>query len=166
MKTNYHFKKSIFSNTCKIYEGNKEIGFIKKDYFAQKTFAELNGKKFSFNEKGAFERSSKILNSLEKTIGEINYNIWEHKATINLADEKLSWQYINIWNTRWRIQNSTGKIIEFNNDGNIDTQQIENNEIEILSGLYLYKHYRKVTILVFAIIFTPIFLNSFLKLMN
>lgn len=166
MKTKFNFSKKLFSNCYKIFEGNKEIGFIKKDYFSQKTTAEINGKKFIYLEKSPFERNSKILDSEEKTIGIINYNTWESKASLQIGEEKLSWQYKNIWNTNWKIESSNGKIIEFNMDGNINIDRIDNNEIEILSGLYLYKYYKRVVMLFLVFLFIPIFLNSFLKLMN
>lgn len=166
MKKKFSFTKKLFSNCYKIYDGSIEIGFIKKDYFSQKTTAEINGKKFIYLEKSPFERISKILDSEEETIGIINYNTWESKASLQIGEEKLSWQYKNIWNTNWKIESSNGKIIEFYMDGNINIDRIDNNEIEILSGLYLYKHYRKAIMLVMVIIFIPIFLNSFFRLMS
>lgn len=166
MKTKFNFKKNIFSNTYTIYEVDKEIGFIKKNYFSQKTIAELNGKKFLFSKKGYFNSETEILDFENKTVGEIKYSSWNNKAFLKLFENKLSWQYENMWNTKWKIRKNNGKNIEFNSNGNIKTDQINDNEIEVLSGLYVYNHYQKATIVVMIIIFTPIFLNSFFKLIN
>ncbi|MNK64470.1 hypothetical protein D3C87_837120 [compost metagenome] len=166
MKTKFNFKKNIFSNTYTIYEVDREIGFIKKNYFSQRTLAELNGKKFLYNEKGFLNKETEILDSENKTVGEIKYSSWSNKAFLKLFENKLSWQYENMWNTKWKIKNTNGNYIEFNSNGNIKADQINDNEFEILSGLFVYNRYQKAMIVVMIVIFTPIFLTNIFKLIN
>ncbi|MNY36214.1 hypothetical protein D3C86_1706890 [compost metagenome] len=111
-------------------------------------------------------KETEILDSENKTVGEIKYSSWSNKAFLKLFENKLSWQYENMWNTKWKIKNTNGNYIEFNSNGNIKADQINDNEFEILSGLFVYNRYQKAMIVVMIVIFTPIFLTNIFKLIN
>ncbi|MCD9855283.1 hypothetical protein LUD75_11225 [Epilithonimonas sp. JDS] len=159
MKTKYNFKKYIFSNSYKIYEVDKEIGFIKRNYLSNITVAELNEKRFIYKEKGFFDKQTEIINSDNKIVGKINYSSWNKKAFLRLYGNEVNWKYTNVWNTRWNIEIPNEKKIEFCSNGNITNDKINDNELEILSSIYIFNYYRRAMITALFIILTPTFLT-------
>ena len=152
------WKKGLFSGTYKIFSGNTQIGTLSKRSFSQTSEAEMNGKNYTFRTKGFFKQSTEVYDEFDKLIGEIKYNSWKTKAQINLNTKYYYWKYNTDWNTKWTIQgddktqinactNSFGGSIKTNTD----------NELAILTGLYVNNYYTQMTVGVLVAVFVPIF---------
>ena len=139
MKTELSWEKGLLSNDYCIFDNDKQIGFIKKNFFSKKSFAEINGEKYEFQERRFFRKETNIVDtSKNKIIGKIKYNTWGNKAFIELNNENFTWEYKNIWGTKWLIHNSKGVNILYY--GSFSNGQIDANEddtIKLILGLYV-----------------------------
>ena len=154
-------EKGIFSNTYKIYSEGKLIGKLKSETFTQSTEGELNGRKYIFKSKGFFKQHTEILDCRDNVvIGKITYNGWMTKANSKIGNERASWKYDNIWNTKWSISNSEG--VKINYRGTSTNGKIESNtddDLLHLSGLFVTNYYTQMTIVVMIIIFIPLIMK-------
>ena len=160
MQIQLNWKSDILTNNYKIYQNNREIGFIKKDFFSQKANAEINGKKYIFKERGLFNQETDIIDEAGNNIvGEIRYNFWGNKASIEINDVKTSWEYTNLWNTQWSVTGDENLNIFFSKS----SRNIESNtddELQILSGLYVYNHFYSQLVIVMLVIIIPICIRN------
>ncbi|MGQ1910140.1 hypothetical protein ACT3CE_10155 [Marinifilum sp. RC60d5] len=156
------WKKSIFTNTYKIYSESKEIGQLTKHKFSAWSEAEMNGKKFKYYSKGFFKRSSEIYDESDVKIGDIKFTAWKRKAEIHLNSNYQYWRYNTLFNTKWVMQND--KQIQINSSANTFSGSIETNaedEISILTGLFVTNHYRENIIPVGLAVLAPLCLIIF-----
>ncbi|WP_282016584.1 hypothetical protein [Marinifilum flexuosum] len=160
MKT-LNWKKGLFSSTYKIYSGSKQIGSISNRSFSQTSEAEMNGKKYTFQTKGFFKQSTEVYNELGKLVGEIQYNSWMTKAQISLDSKYYYWKYNNMWNTKWAmLSDDNTQINACTNSFSGDIETNTDDELAILSGLFVTNYYMQMTISVLVIVFIPIFLSA------
>jgi hypothetical protein len=158
MKTILTWKKGIFSYTYNIYSEGNLIGKMKNNCFSQSADGELNGMKYTFKTSGFFKHHTQILdNQTNNIIGEITYNNWMTKATLSIQNKKTYWKYENIWNTRWSIFNPEG--IQINYSGCSTSGKIESSaedDLLLLSGLYVTNYYWQMTVAILVVAFVPI----------
>ena len=158
MQTKLKWKKGIFSNTYNIYFQDQIIGKLKNNSLSQITRGELNGKKYNFITKGFLNKQTEIHDTVNnKVIGTITYNGWMTKATLSILDNKINWKYDNIWNTKWSIFDSDG--IEIKYSGSSLKGQINSNtddDLLLLSGLFVINYYWQITIIIIIIASIPI----------
>jgi len=161
MQTKLRWKKHLFSNLYTIYSDGQQIGILKDKTFSQTANGLLNGKAYTFKTTGFFRQRTEIINSLEnKLIGVITYNNWMTKALIFANNETINWQYDNLWNTKWSIFSSEGGIIKYS--GSSTSGQIDSNiddELLLLSGLFVVNYYWQMTIAVLVAVFVPVWLT-------
>ena len=150
METKLKWKKGLFSDTYNIFDNNKQIGFIKKNYFSQKSIAEINGETYEFQERGFFNQETDIVDiSKNRVVGKIKYSTWGNKAYIEVNNEISTWEYKNVWNTKWIVSDSKGLNILY--DGSFSNGRIETNgddTIKLLSGLYAHNYYMRIALVV------------------
>ena len=162
MQTNLRWKKGLFSSSYDIYLNDKQIGKLKNNTFSQTADGELNGKKYTFKTEGFFNQHTEIIDNLEnKVIGKITYNNWMTKATIIVNTKIINWKYDNLWNTEWSIFNYEGINIKYS--GSSTNGQIYSNvddELLLLSGLFVTNYYWQMTIAVLVAVFVPIWMTS------
>ena len=122
---------------------------------------ELNEKKYTFKTTGFFNQHTQIIeNNENKIIGEITYNNWMNKATININGKKFELKYNNIWNSKWSITSLNETQISYNSS--TSTGQIQSNtdnELLILSGLFVANYYLQMTLAILLIVFIPILIR-------
>lgn len=151
-------EKEFFSNLYSIYSNGQQIGKLKDKTFSQISNGELNGKEYTFKTKGFFKQHTEIIdNSENKVLGEIIYNNWMTKANILIENKTINWKYDNLWNTKWSIFNS--KRIKIQYSGLSTSGQIDSNindELLLLSGLFVTNYYWQMTIAVLVAVFVPI----------
>jgi len=151
MKTKLNWTKELFSD-YRIFDNDKQIGFIKKKPFSQKSTAEINGEKYEFQERGFFSQETDIVDISEnKIIGKIKYNFWRSKTFIEVNNENFTCESKNFWGTKWSIYNSKGTNILYHSSftkGKIDTN--EDDAVKILSGFYLHTYY--IRLIIFLIV--------------
>ncbi|NOU60167.1 hypothetical protein [Marinifilum caeruleilacunae] len=160
MKT-LHWKKGLFSCTYKIYSGNEQIGSLCNRSFSKNSEAEMNGKKYTFRTKGFFKQSTEVYTESGELVGEIQYNSWMTKAQISLNSKYYYWKYNTMWNTKWIMEGEDQTQIKSCTNsfsGDIDTNT--DNELAILSGLYVTNYYMQMTVAVMVAVFIPIFTST------
>jgi hypothetical protein len=80
-----------------------------------------------------------------------------NKATIDINGQQFDLKYDNIWNTKWSISGLNETLISYNNTscrGHI--QSNTDNQLLILSGLFVANYYLQMTLVVLLIVFIPI----------
>lgn len=161
MQTKFRWKKHLFSNSYNIYSNGQQIGILKDKTFSQTANGQLNGKAYTFKSNGFFKQRTVIINSLEnRVIGVITYNNWMTKALISVNYKTTHWQYDNLWNTKWSIFSSEGGIIKYS--GSSTSGQINSNiddELLLLSGLFVVNYYWQMTIAVIIAVFVPVWIT-------
>jgi len=158
-----NWKKGIFDSTYSIHAQNGQVGWLQNKTFSQESIGKLNGKRYAFRTTGTFHQKTYIYDlSDNKKIGEIDYSEWRTKAEIKFNDYSMHWNYENLWNTRWRIKGAEGGNIEYVSSttaGVINSNT--DNELEILTGLYVTNYFKQLSLLSLFIIFIPIWIVIF-----
>jgi hypothetical protein len=157
MQSDLEWKKDLFSNLSKIYSEGRQVGEIKEKTFSKTATAELNNKRYSFITTGFFKPKTEILDESGKKLGVITYSNWMTKATITLDREVLFWKYDNLWNTEWRVFNKNGVQVKYKGSfsgGNI--QSNTDDDLLLLSGLFISNYYREMLILIMFIVLLPV----------
>jgi len=158
MKTRLEWRKSFLSSKYSIYTEGRQIGTLRENTFAQTANGDLNGKQYTFRTKGFINQKTDIIDDRSgKAIGGIEYNSWMTKATFTIGDKTAFWKYNNMWNTKWSIYDSDG--IEINYSGSSTGGHIEsttNDELLLLTGLFITNYYRQILTVIFIVVFIPI----------
>ncbi len=163
MQTNYRWTKKTFGSTYQIFSNDTLIGNLVSKSFSQTVNGEINSKKYTFKTTGFFSQSTEIIdNSTNSVIGNITYNSWMTKASITIHYKAANWQYNNIWNTKWNINDNFG--MDINYAGSSTKGHIESNtddDLLLLTGLFVTNYYWQTTIAVMAAVFIPIYVSVF-----
>lgn len=155
------WEKGLFSCTYKIFSGNTQIGALCNRSFSQTSEAEMNGKKYTFRTKGFFKQSTQVFDEFDNFLGDIKYNSWMTKAQINIKSKYYYWKYNTAWNTKWTmLGDDKTQINAYINSfsGSIETNT--EDELAILTGLYVTNYNMQMTIAVMVAIFIPIFTSA------
>lgn len=159
MENKLNWKKDWFSDEYSVFSGEKQVGSLKDKFFSQTSNANMNGREYIFRTKGLIDQHTEIIDPAEdKAIGEISYNSWMTKATISLPDKTILWEYDNLWNTKWSLSGTDGIKIRYS--GSSTNGEIDSNtedELIILSGLFVTNYYWQMTIAILIIVFIPKF---------
>ncbi len=163
MNSTLRWKRSAFSPTCHIISGEESIGYLKNSSFKQISEGSIRDKKYQFRTKGLFKQETTIID-MEKgmEIGMISYNSWMTKATIRFADRVLNWKYDNGWQTRWSLFDDRGTLLKFSGGSSKGTIECkEDNDLFVLTGLFVTNYYQQALIVIIAAVFVPIWLTLF-----
>jgi hypothetical protein len=154
----YTWKKKFFGSKYQIFGAQQTTGELKERAFSQNSYGHLNEKKYTFLTKGFWKQTTHIMDSSkEEKIGEINYSGWMTRATIKLNSKEYFWQYDNMWNTKWRIFDHEGTLVQYS--GSSTGGQIfsnTDNEPLLLSGLFVTNYYWQITAVIIIIIIFPL----------
>lgn len=163
MKKYYSWTKGLFSSTYNIYTDSTLVGSLKNKSLSQSATGSINGKNYIFNTKGFFKQHTEIIDQHSNTlIGNIEYNSWMTKAQINLYGRTVEWTTENIWNTKWKLFDSNGILLNYSGSstkGRIEA--FEDNELQLLIGLYVINSFWQSSLVVLIIVFLPIWLTLF-----
>ncbi|MDO5656307.1 MAG: hypothetical protein Q4G27_09225 [Flavobacteriaceae bacterium] len=163
MQTQFTWKKGLFSDLFQIYNNDNQIGKLKDNSFSQVAKGEIQQKEYTFKSKGIMNYRTEIIdNSSSQIIGEIKYNNWMTKASIDIGESKALWQYDNFWSTKWSITQSDGIQIRFS--GSSSKGEIQCNKVDellILTGLYVINYHWQTTLVVIIAALIPIYLSLF-----
>ena len=155
--TKLNWNKGLFSSSYTIYSSDQPTGELVEKFFSQSAIGTLNNKKYTFQTKGFFKQETEIIDDKNVVVGTINYNNWMTKATLFIQDKKYLWEYTNLWNTKWRIYNS--ETIDIQYKGSSSSGNIESNtddELLVLSGLFVTNYYWQMTIVIVVAVIIPI----------
>jgi len=93
-------------------------------------------------------------------VGEITFHNWKTEASLSIHDKVYKWKKDNIWNTKWRISGPEGDEIQYK--GSFTSGTIHRNtddDLLLLSGLYVKNYYLQVAIAIFIAVFIPIIMG-------
>jgi hypothetical protein len=159
MRTQLNWGKGIFSNTFEIFSDGVAVGNLKENTWRQSADGELFGKRYLFKTKGFFKQETQIMDANNGSLlGTIKYNYWKTKATIEYIDRVFNWKYDNLWNTKWSISDLNGVQVKYqgsSSKGKIELN--EQNELLLLTGLYITNYYWQISIAVIVAILVPMF---------
>ena len=161
MPTNLIWKKGLFSNTYSIHSRGVQTGTLTERPFSRSSQGQLNDKRYTFRTIGTFKQRTQILDrEKDSVIGEINYNSMMTRATISLERGTFNWKYENIRNTKWRIFGPDDIEIRYN--GSFRGGQITSStddELLLLSGLFVTNYYWQMTLVIILAVFIPIWVS-------
>jgi hypothetical protein len=155
MKTTLYWKKELFTGTCKIYSEDNLVGYLNEKSWSQYAEAELNGEKFIFKTKGFFNRETQIYKIENETpVGKITYNTWRRKARIEYSGKVYSWSFINLFSTKWIVQNDEGFLINYRSScskGSIESDH--QNNLLTLTGIFIRNYYSQNSVAIVTSVF-------------
>ncbi len=162
MQLNLKWEKKIISNLYLIYQNDKLIGNINKDIFSLKYNGELNGRSFLFIRKGFLNQQVLIIEqSNQRIVGEISLGSWLTKASILINNNTYNWKCKNFWSAKWSISDFKETQIQYSKSlskGEIYSNT--NNELLLLSGLYIAIYYRQQSLLIILIALIPLWITA------
>lgn len=155
--------KKIFSDNYHIYNGPKQIGYLKNPSFSQTSTGILNGKSYQFQTRGFFKQITQIIDlDNGQIIGQISYNSWMNKAEIVIENQNFHWSYANSWQNKWTITGQNGLLYfcqKKMNNGWIDIKGSEPIDIITLTSLFITNYYQQMSIAVMIAVFIPIYVS-------
>lgn len=153
-----HWKRKFFSTSTNIYSGERIIGKLCENSWKQTADGECNNRHFRFKTSGVFKQVTKVYDLDEDMeIGKITYNSMMNKAEIHYPDRIIHWKYDNSWQSKWSLTDGRGKRMEFH--GRTHTGFIrleEEDELLILTGLFITNYYQQMLVVILAAVFIPI----------
>lgn len=162
MYNSYHWKKGIFSDTYRLYSHNQQTGELRNRTFSRSSVGEINGKRYTFRTTGFFKQHTEIIDhSDHSVVGEIAYNSWMTKAQVTLNGRTYTWKYQNVWNTKWSISGQgSGDVMYKGTSTGGHIEAATDDDLLLLTGLYVTNYYRQTTVLVLVAVFVPIIAAS------
>ncbi len=163
MKTVLTWKQGAFSSTVLISSGEKVIGELKNYTFKQIADGLIGNKRYRFKTKGVFKQETQIIDgSSDQVLGNISYNSWKSRATIQFTDRTLYWKYDNRWQTRWSLFDDRGTLMKFAgrmSKGTIECEKYD--DLLVLTGMFVTNYYQQAMIAILVAVFIPIWVSLF-----
>ncbi len=155
------WRKGLFDSNYQLYangeiKGNLIFGSLKNNARG------IASKNYYFTTEGFLNPITKIRDEKHHQIGIITYHAWQLKATITFNDlDHASWNYTNNWLSQWAITNHRDKQIQYHASTAAGTVHSDNDdELMLLSGLFIREFFSRAIILIIIIIFIPLMMRS------
>mgnify|MGYP000352320292 CR=1 FL=1 len=162
MKSLLSWKRGVFSSTCRIFSGEETIGELSNSTFKLTSHGVIRNKRYLFKTKGLFKQETQILDEVsDKVLGNITYNSWKSRATIQFTDRTVYWKYDNRWQSKWSLFDDQGILMKFaggSSKGTIECE--EDNDLLVLTGMFVTNYYQQAMIAVLVAVFIPIWLTQ------
>jgi hypothetical protein len=157
MKTILNWKNELFTGTCRIYSEDILIGYLIDKSWSQYAEGELNGEKYLFKTKGFFNRETQIYKvENDMPIGKITFNTWMRKAKVEYSGEVYSWSFINVFSTKWILQNDDGFLVCYNSSFSRGTIESDiQNSLLVLTGVFIRNYLSKTSVAFVTSVFLP-----------
>ena len=155
------WRKGLFDSNYQLYTNGEIKGSL--IFSSWKNNARgIALKNYYFTTEGFLNPITKIKDENHDQIAVITYDHWKIKATITFKDlDHASWGYTNSWLSQWSITNHRDKQIQYHSATAAGTVHTDNNdELLLLSGLYIREFFSRAIILIIIIIFIPILIRS------
>ena len=119
-------------------------------------------KNYYFTTEGFFNPITKIRDENHNQIATINYNTWKLKATVTYNNlDHASWSYTNGWLSHWSITNHRDKLIQYHSTTGAGHANSDNDdELLLLSGLFIREFFSRAIILLVIVILIPTVMRS------
>lgn len=154
MDQKLNWTKGVFDQSYQIKSGDNPIGHFKEHFWGDGAEAEINEKRYRFQTKGFLNQNTQIIDGDEdEVIGNITYNTWRTKAHIHYPEGTATWENANMWGTKYKVVDEDGNEILFNpsfTNGTIDANT--QNDLLLLTGLFVANYYWQVTFIVMMMV--------------
>lgn len=157
------WRKGLFDSNYQVYNHSQ----IQASLFFNSWKNDARGiglyKTYFFTTKGLLNPVTKITDQNAQEIGSIIYHFWQLKATIALNNqEHSSWAFSNAWLSKWTINNHQGKEIKYQaSSGSGIIFSDNDDELLLLSGLFIKEFFARILILFFTILILPGLIRGF-----
>lgn len=152
------WKKKWFDSTYHLFQEETPVGQLEPHTWKLLVTGSFNKKTFEFRRVGFF-RNYVSINNVQNNIqeGSISFHKWTGKPTLTLRSGKpYALHYTNTWHSKWALSNNEDEIIYYKGNstkGEVNTNN--DNEILILSGLYLADNHWRLTLVILFVIIIP-----------
>jgi len=157
MEKHLTWTKGIFENTYQLFENGQIVNTLFFDTW--KNEARTIGKEnsFLFKTNSYFDSNTQILTGNGEIVGTISFDLWQTKAVVNLTSgEQFACNFNNYWLSKWTITNFKDKqLFYYANTSSGTITADTDDELILLSGLFIREHYSRVWIL-FIIFFAMV----------
>ncbi|MES2418077.1 MAG: hypothetical protein V4541_07795 [Bacteroidota bacterium] len=163
MKQLLTWTKGLFDSNYQIYNNSQIRASLHFSSWKNNARGIALHKNYYFTTEGFFNPVTKIRDENFQDIGVITYHSWQLKATITFTNlEHASWGYTNGWLSQWSISNHREKQIQYRSSTASGTI-LSNNEDELLllSGVFIREYFSRIMILILIIIFLPALIRGF-----
>lgn len=157
------WRKGLFDSNYQIYNQSQ----IQASLFFSSWKNDAQGiglhQTYLFTSGGLSNPTTRIIDQNGHEIGLITYHFWQLKATISLNNqEHSSWAFSNAWLSKWTINNYQGKEVHYQASSGSGTIFSDNDdELLLLSGLFIKEYFARIMILFFIILILPILMRGF-----
>ena len=163
MNITYQWKKKVFSDSFKVFSDDAQIARLKNKAFSNTALGEVGGKHYNFKTKGFFKQRTVVIDeNADSQVGEINYSHWKSKAEVKLHGKTYTVKYNNFFNTKWSVENTEGKQIQYSvkglAKGRIDSET--DDPLLLLTGLQTHNYFQQVTMVIIVAVFVPIWASA------
>ena len=155
------WRKKFFSSCYSLFSNGITVGFLKENVWGQSSKGVIDGKHYTINSKGFLGQKATVINTgTGMPEASITFNSWRTKAKINVGSTLYSWQYTNVWNTKWNMVRWSGEQLYFRERGQQGFADSNSDDsLLLLLGIYTHNAFRvKATSTVF-IALIPIWIS-------
>ncbi len=163
MSAIYTWKKKLFDNQSTILQNENPVGQLNIGTWTPNGEGFFENQKLRFVLKGWTYQTVEIVDATNgMVLGVVKLNgIWTKAQIILNSGLIYSWKVTNWLNTKWILDGADGTQVIYDNDmgskGSITNQQ--GSPLLVLTGLYIAHFIGRMTLLVMAILFIPLFLR-------
>ncbi|KQC02173.1 hypothetical protein [Pedobacter sp. Hv1] len=162
MERHLNWTKGLLDSSYQLFEGGEIRHTLFFDIWNNQARAISQQSTYLFKGNGFLNSTTQVFDNQNNLIGMIQYHTWQNKAIFTLTSgEAYHWTFTNSWYSKWMITDSKTKQINY--DADLSSGAIMANtddEIMLLTGLYIKEHYHKVIYLVLFILFVTVICGS------
>jgi hypothetical protein len=156
------WRKGLFDSNYQVYDQSQ----IRASLFFGSWKNDARGialsKNYYFTTEGFLNPVTRIRDENLQELGIITYHPWQLKATLTFNHEiHASWAYTNGWLSNWRISDHREKQIQYHASTAAGTILTNNDdELLLLSGLFVREFFSRIMILILIIFLFPIIVRG------
>lgn len=142
------WKSSMNGREIRVFRGKLIAGLLKRSFWKDDAYGELNGHMMRFKTKGFWKRTTRILNiDGTKELGHITFNTWKSTAVITYENQTYVWRFDSWMRKKWKLGSGVDfvhyvKTSSWKNEGDIETENI--SPALVLTGLFIYGYFWKI----------------------
>lgn len=154
------WRKGVFDSNYQLYDNGDIKGSL--IFSSSKNNARgIASKNYYFTSEGYLNPLTKIRDEHHQEIGIIHYELWKLKASVVFSDQSHAfWSYTNGRLSQWSITHHTRQIHYYSSTGAGTIKYDEENEILMLTGIFIREFFSRLIILLLAIIIIPLILQQ------
>lgn len=158
MERRLNWTKGIFESSYQLFEGGEIKHTLFFDTWRNEARAISQQSTYFFKSNGFMNSSIQLFDDKNNLIAMINYQPWQSKAIVSLTSgEVYHWAFTNNWHSKWAITDLKAKHVNYDSDLSSGTISANtDDEIMLLTGLYIREYFNKIIYLVFFILFVTI----------